>query len=304
MVPVASLIVPFYNAARWLRVTAPSLFAQTAPIELVFVDDGSTDGSASVVASLIAAHRPHIEALGHRVTVLAHGTNQGRSAARNTGVAATTAPLLAFVDADVALPPTWVQAQADAHARLDAVAVLPHRIPLGLDADEPYHRYLAHKERRLGSVDPSAPIPWSRFVTAAVTLRRDAFDATGGFDTAVDYGEDTELGLRVGRLHPDGFRLAPEIVAYHHDPDTLDVAVSKFVRFAEHDLPRMVARYPELRQEVGATGARGALARAALRIVPSALIRAALPVLPAPLHALAVRGLIFDAIQPVRPSSR
>ncbi|MEM8559303.1 MAG: glycosyltransferase family 2 protein [Bacteroidota bacterium] len=299
--PVASLVVPFFNAARWLRVTVPSLLGQDVPVEIVFVDDGSSDASRATVEALVEANQPEIEARGHRVEVLVHAANQGRSAARNSGVAATTAPLLAFVDADVALPPSWIGAQAAAHSRLDAVAVMPRRIPLGLDPVEPYHRYLAAKEERLGRADPYAPIPWSRFVTAAVTLCRDAFDSAGGFDTAIDYGEDTEIGLRIGRLYPNGFRLAPDIVAYHHDPDTLAVAVAKFTRFAERDLPRMLARYPELRDEVGATGTRGYLARAALGIVPTALIRAALPLLPESLHSLAVRGLIFDAIQPPRP---
>ncbi len=91
-----SVIVPCYNAAPYLRACLDSLCAQTErDIEIIVVDDGSTDGSGAI-ADAYAAQEP-------RVAVL-HGDNRGVSAARNAGLAAARGDRVAFVDADDTLP--------------------------------------------------------------------------------------------------------------------------------------------------------------------------------------------------------
>ena len=84
-----SCIVPVYNGERYLGETVDSILAQTyQPLETIVVDDGSTDGTATVAASY-----------GQRVRYFWHA-NQGTAAARNLGLNATEDEFVAFLDAD------------------------------------------------------------------------------------------------------------------------------------------------------------------------------------------------------------
>ncbi len=96
---MASIIVPFRNAARWLRPCLASLLAQDftdAHYEIVAVDNGSTDGSAAIV------HEFHSVRLVSEPRV-------GSYAARNRGVQASRAPILAFTDADCTPRQDWLR---------------------------------------------------------------------------------------------------------------------------------------------------------------------------------------------------
>ncbi len=101
-----SVVVPFYNNAALLGDCLASIAAQTyRNLQVVIVDDGSTDGSAAIAREHAAAD-PRFELVSQR--------NRGPGAARNRGVAAATGEFLAFVDADDLLPP-------DAYATMLAV---------------------------------------------------------------------------------------------------------------------------------------------------------------------------------------
>lgn len=91
--PQVSVIVPVYNVERYLGACLDSLRAQTvADIEIVCVDDASTDGSSALLAEA-AQQDP-------RIKVLRHPANRGLSAARNTGLHAATGPWILWVDSD------------------------------------------------------------------------------------------------------------------------------------------------------------------------------------------------------------
>ncbi|HEX2099390.1 MAG TPA: glycosyltransferase [Candidatus Synoicihabitans sp.] len=88
--PLVSIIIPVHNAARWLHTTLESALAQTWPrCEIVAVDDGSTDDSASIVRGF--------ESRGVRLTTSPH---RGAAAARNVGFASSHGDLIQFLDAD------------------------------------------------------------------------------------------------------------------------------------------------------------------------------------------------------------
>jgi CDP-glycerol glycerophosphotransferase (TagB/SpsB family)/glycosyltransferase involved in cell wall biosynthesis len=101
-----SVVVPFYNNAALLGDCLASIAAQTyRNLQVVLVDDGSTDGSAAIASDQVAADS-RFELISQR--------NSGPGAARNRGVAAASGEFLAFVDADDLLPP-------DAYATMLAV---------------------------------------------------------------------------------------------------------------------------------------------------------------------------------------
>ena len=101
MSDLVSVIVPVYNTGEYLAPCVESLVAQTYPnIELILVDDGSTDGSGAVCDEF--ARRDD------RIKVI-HQKNAGVSAARNAGLDAATGAYLTFVDADDGLVPAAVE---------------------------------------------------------------------------------------------------------------------------------------------------------------------------------------------------
>ena len=91
MTPRISVILPVHNRADVLARAIQSVLDQSlAAFELIVVDDGSTDGSAGVARSFG----------DERIKVIELGENRGGNAARNAGVRAATAPLIAFLDSD------------------------------------------------------------------------------------------------------------------------------------------------------------------------------------------------------------
>lgn len=97
-----SVIVPVYNVKAYLRECVESILCQTySNLEIILVDDGSTDGSGELCDVLAEADS--------RIRVI-HQRNGGLSAARNTGAAASTGAFLCFVDSDDAVAQNYVQA--------------------------------------------------------------------------------------------------------------------------------------------------------------------------------------------------
>lgn len=135
---------------------------------------------------------------GLRVTWLRHDMNRGPAAARNTGLAAVTTPLVAFVDTDVVLPPDWLQPLL-AHFADVRVALVAPRV-----AGQPGPSWLAGFEVRNSPLDLGAEpariaagtrvsyVPAAALLCRAATLRE-----LGGFDEGMRWGEDVDLVWRL-----------------------------------------------------------------------------------------------------------
>lgn len=99
--PKISVIVPVYNAERWLRRCVDSILAQTySDFELLLIDDGSTDGSGAIC--------DQYGAFDSRIHVF-HKPNGGASSARNMGLQNARGKWIAFADADDFVAPKWLQ---------------------------------------------------------------------------------------------------------------------------------------------------------------------------------------------------
>ncbi len=112
--PLVSVLIPCYNASQWVGETLDSVFAQTyRPMEVIVVDDGSTDGSDSVLARYA----------DREVTVIRQ-ENRGSSAALNRCLDVARGELIQFLDADDLLSPEKIELQAvRLGSRRDAVAM-------------------------------------------------------------------------------------------------------------------------------------------------------------------------------------
>lgn len=112
--PLVSVVIPCFNARPWIEATLASVEAQTwRPLEIVVVDDGSTDGSSEWLQA---------QASGGRIR-LQRQANQGQPAAFNAGLSVARGTYIQFLDADDLLDPDKISAQVRRLAgRVDAVA--------------------------------------------------------------------------------------------------------------------------------------------------------------------------------------
>lgn len=102
MMPLFSIIIPVFNTQETLPTCLDSVLGQTVTdIEVLCVDDGSTDDSLSVLRCYAQADA--------RVRILRHERNRGVSCARNTGIEAAAGEYMAFVDSDDALAPDFCE---------------------------------------------------------------------------------------------------------------------------------------------------------------------------------------------------
>jgi len=159
-VPV-SVVIPCYNAQSTLRRALASVAAQSAPVlEVIAVDDASTDGTGALLAALQADHG------AHWLKVIRLERNRGAAAARNAGWDAARGEYVAFLDAD----DTWAQAKVAIQyqvmqTRPDA-AIAGHLHTIGAPAR-------ASTEIRVSEVQPADLLWRNRFVTPSVMVRRD-----------------------------------------------------------------------------------------------------------------------------------
>ncbi|MCK6482895.1 MAG: glycosyltransferase [Phycisphaerae bacterium] len=186
-----SVIIPSFNSRDVLPDAINSALAQTvAPLEVIVVDDGSTDDTAEVVARF-----------GSRVRYLRR-ENGGPAAARNTGIAAAHGEWLAFLDADDVWLPDKLAAQLATAEIEHADAVFCANVSHSGD-DEAFICYDGGLTR-----DVLLPGLLQRNVLSGggstALIHRHVFEAVGGFDRAVNASEDRDLFIRVA----DAFRVA------------------------------------------------------------------------------------------------
>jgi GT2 family glycosyltransferase len=181
---LVSVIVPVYNGARFIAEAVESIVAQEyGALEIIVVDDGSTDDTAAIVARL-----------GRDVRYVFQ-ENAGPGAARNRGIRDASGDLMAFLDAD----DLW----AAGSLRLLLNGLLEHP---ALDVVHGYARLFKDSESssRLDFMNPDEVFP---YYIGAGLYRRRAFEKAGLFEERLRFSEDTEwywraaeLGLRIERL--------------------------------------------------------------------------------------------------------
>lgn len=190
--PVVSVVVPTRDRAAYLEVTLRSLAGQDLDesYELIVADDGGADATRALA-----------ERHGAR---LVRPDGRGPNTARNAGIAAAAADLVALVDDDVEAPPGWLRAivrGAAGHPDADAFggpirARLEGPAPRACGREGPPITALD-----LGPADREAELVWS----ANMALRRGAFERVGPFDERFSTGGDEEEWLR--RLRAAGGRV-------------------------------------------------------------------------------------------------
>ncbi len=176
-----SCIVPVFNGEPYIAETIESILGQTrAPLEIIVVDDGSTDGT-----------REALGPFGDRIRLLTQ-ENQGPSAARNHGLEESRGEFIAFLDAD----DLWIAQKLE--LQLERMAARPELDLCSGHIKSFWIPELDHERRQL----ENHPYYQSRALLSPCTIltRRDVFERVGRFDPDLRNGEDTDWFMRAMKL--------------------------------------------------------------------------------------------------------
>lgn len=183
-------VVPAYNAGPYLKPAVESLLAQgLAGLEIIVVDDGSTDGGMASVANLPVR--------------VVRQNNNGEAAARNAGVRASTAPFVTFLDADDIMVAGALSARLDylaSHPRECAVGGIPSRLidERGHAAAEVFARMSAKHSFPFRLNDEFYRAGGFFPVSCSLYLyRREVFDRTGFYDETLPVAPDCDFHFRL-----------------------------------------------------------------------------------------------------------
>lgn len=182
-----SVVIPAYNYARYLPDAVHSALAQNwATLEVIVVDDGSTDETPIVLAVI----------RDHRLRVIRQ-ENAGLSSARNTGIREAKHELIAFLDADDRWGVDFLSTVAGEFSKLPADFALVASGSQRMTQDG----QLVEQPRRV--VPPPRILTAREFILrnrvfpSAVVARKSAFDRCGYFDTALRSSEDRDMWIRI-----------------------------------------------------------------------------------------------------------
>jgi len=233
--PSISVVVCSLNGSRTLRACLEALEHQTirAETQVVVVDDGSSDTTAEIART-------------YDVDLIVHERNLGISAARNTGVAAARAPIVAFTDDDCIPDRRWLESLLSVHGRQGVVGVggpvdvasvrtlvhaylaeHPPIAPLELELERHRNlpgRVLLYLRSMWAPTRPSGERAVYSFPGANMSFKRDALVAVGMFDPEMTFGSDDEhicAKLRAATSSSSALSFAPDALVHHDYQGTL-----------------------------------------------------------------------------------
>jgi glycosyltransferase involved in cell wall biosynthesis len=196
--PLLSVVIPAYNSARFIGEAIESVLAQGHPeIELLVVDDGSTDDTADVVAR----HGKPVK--------LVRQQNSGAAVARNTGMRVARGRYVAFLDADDLWLPGKIDAQlAHLEQHPDVSLCCTWFDLLQPDSSGTYIVDANKSDRNALDGAGYSKLTYADLLldcevwTSTVVVRRELLDQVGGFDPALRRGQDYDYWLRASRITP------------------------------------------------------------------------------------------------------
>lgn len=232
-----SIVIPCYNGERFLAEAIDAALAQTyAQCEVIVVDDGSTDGSATIMQKYAGRIR------------LVQQTNAGLPAARNAGIRASTGDYLAFLDADDYWSPDFIEKMVQGLEFSGAAIAYCGWQNIGLPGGrgEPFVPPDYEQPNKLETM-----ITGVRWPVHAALTRRDVAMTTGGFDPKWSTCEDFAFWIRAATLH----RLVrvAEVLAFYRHHDGVQMTKNLAVIAQNHWLVQrdFLAQHPDIANRLG-----------------------------------------------------
>lgn len=183
---MVSVIIPAYNQGHYLGEAIQSVLEQTYEnLEIIVVDDGSTDDTALVVGKFADDRLRYI-----------HQQNQGLSAARNTGIRNAKGDLLSYLDADDLFLPEKLEAlQAEMKSLPDGGLIAGQAIPI----DDRGVQCAKTFDRRIPT-EPAEWVFWNPLHVGSVLVDRKWQNQVGFFDRQLRSYEDWDMWIRMARV--------------------------------------------------------------------------------------------------------
>ena len=217
--PLVSVIIPTYNEKDDLPACLASLKKQTyTPIEVLVVDDGSTDETVAL------AKKSQCKVLRQK--------HQGPGAARNFGARKARGEILVLIDADMELPPEYVE---------KLTKPIRENTALGTIEALQYNVHTTKMQACWGSVVRTKQLEGINSATVRGIARKD-FLALGGFDKKYGYADDRTFFLTYGIR----FTILPDVACYHKTPATF-TGVFKQSRWIGSSLEKGLLQYKWIR---------------------------------------------------------
>jgi glycosyltransferase involved in cell wall biosynthesis len=236
--PVA-VVIPAYNAELWIDETLRSVRSQThQALDIVVVDDGSTDRTLEIVEAHVAADS--------RVRCVRQA-NAGVAAARNRGIAETKAALIAPIDADDLWAPDKIERQVARLRELGEDAGLIYSRFALIDADSRIV-HIARRDVVEGDAVPAMCLSNIVGNGSAPLMRRSLVVAAGGYDPALHAAgaqgcEDYKLYFQVAERSQFGFVDAC-LVGYRDLPNNMSSQLDRMVRSRDLCTQEFRLRHP------------------------------------------------------------
>jgi glycosyltransferase involved in cell wall biosynthesis len=192
---LVSCIVPVYNGERYISEALDSIVAQTyRPIEIIVADDGSTDGTAAVVAEY-----------GREIRFVSQST-AGPAATRNLGLGAVNSDFVAFLDADDLWHLEKLDRQMKRFTELPELEISITHVQLfwvnELSGEKEYYKNHLRTE----------PVPG--YTSGTLLARRRVFEKVGKFNTDLWFGDATDWFMRA-REKSAFIEVLPDVLTYH-----------------------------------------------------------------------------------------
>jgi glycosyltransferase involved in cell wall biosynthesis len=198
--PLVSVVIPTYNRTQQSIAAIESVLAQTyAYVEIIVVDDGSTDGSGDVIQRFISQRATG----SHRILFFSQ-PNQGASIARNAGITRAQGEYIGFLDSDDLWVPEKLEWQVRAFEQLKnecgacfSDARLVNRAGMDISSFRAHGR---HYEQTIG-IDRGATMSlaesFSGFWVSSLLVRAHVIKQIGGFSPDISFVEDRDLHFRL-----------------------------------------------------------------------------------------------------------
>lgn len=208
--PLVSVVIPAFNAERFLGEAIESVLAQTyEPLETIVVDDGSTDGTVAVANA------------SGEVTVIKQA-NAGPSAARNRGFAASRGDFIAFQDSDDLMTPDKLEVQAGILIDKPEVGCVLAEQELLVEPGTEMPFWV--EGSKVQAVMPPRPPELEDEPLVhpmSMVVRREVFERVGGFDESMRSAEDFDWMLRASEEGVDIARLSAVLLRRRIHPGSL-----------------------------------------------------------------------------------
>lgn len=226
--PKISVIIPVYNRADRIGKCIDSVLAQTmAPVEIIVVDDGSTDQTLD-----------RLKTYGDKITVIVNNKNEGVSYSRNRGAEAAAGVWLAFLDSDDYWESDKIGSQWRYLKRYPFYEIVQGEeiwFRNGVRVNQrDYHKkpegWIFHQSLERCLVSPSS-----------VVMKKSLFESAGGFDENLPACEDYDLWLKISRKIPIGLDPSPTTIKHGGHDDQLSKKYHSMDRFRVVALKKALA---------------------------------------------------------------